>query len=322
MNTMTQKILVFRGQNDAVLEERTLPELASGEFRIRTTHSLVSPGTELALYRRTHIGFDDPDVTWCAYPLDIGYASVGVVEESKSDATPVGTRIAHYGPHANVVTIGSDGPVWTEVPDSLSSEKACFGRFAQIAYSAVAASPRPARNVLVYGAGIVGNLAAQWFSDGGAITGIIDMSPQRLAIAKACGISTTLVAGTSEATFGAPDTIVEATGVAAVVGEALERIAPHGQVVLLGSIRHHVSINAYKDIHRKASILTGAHETVLGDDRTPILQKSLEAIHSGRVVVDPIITKRISPSELPDVYDRIIDDPDSFFGVVVDWNQE
>lgn len=319
---MEQRILVFRGQQDAVLEKRTVPPLQEGEFRVRTTHSLISPGTELALYRRTHIGFDDPEVTWCTYPLDIGYASVGIVEESADGKIPVGTRVTHYGPHADVVVLGPNGPVWAPVPERLSSTAACFGRFAQIAYSSVVAAPRPPKNVLVYGAGIVGNLAAQWFRESDAATTITDTSAPRLEIARECGIERTILAGTKPTESDAPDTIVEATGVAPVVNQALDRVAVGGQVVLLGSIRHEITINAYKKIHRKAVLLSGAHETILGTDRTPTLINSLDALADGRIHVASIVTKRISPTELAGVYDKLIHDPVGYFGVVVEWDKE
>jgi threonine dehydrogenase-like Zn-dependent dehydrogenase len=331
---MKQQVLVFRDSHDAILEERDMPELRPDEFRIATTHSLVSPGTELALYRKTHIGFDDPEITWCAYPLEIGYASTGIVSESRSSHVAVGDRIVHYGPHATVVTIGPSGPIWAPVPENISSTAACFGRFAQIAYSSVTAAPRPVGHVLVYGAGIVGNLAAQWFRDSGADTAIVDMSARRLEIARRCGIFQTERVGAPrlddvDTTSGVdggrndrPNTIIEATGVATVVGQALDRVAIGGQVVLLGSIRHEVTINAYKQIHRKAVILSGAHETILGGDRVAVLANSLDALASERLQVDPIVTKTISPTELPGVYEQIIREPDEFFGVVVVWDDK
>ena len=38
---------------------------------------MISPGTELAFYTGTHIGFKDPSVKWAEYPFYPGYASVG-----------------------------------------------------------------------------------------------------------------------------------------------------------------------------------------------------------------------------------------------------
>jgi threonine dehydrogenase-like Zn-dependent dehydrogenase len=328
---MEQQVLVFRGPGDAVFETRSVPDLKQDEFRVEATHSLVSPGTELALYRKTHIGFDDPEITWCAYPLDIGYASAGIVSESRNPAVSEGDRVVHYGPHANVVTIGPGGPVWAPIPEGVIPPVACFGRFAQIAYSAVAAAVRSPRRVLVYGAGIVGNVTAQWFQDLGADVVLADVSALRLGIAARCGVSQTetVVADPENARAvpdtvrgfdgDPPDTVVEATGVASVVTEALNRVAVGGQVVLLGSIRHAVTINAYKQIHRKAVILSGAHETILGDDRSSVLSQSLEALAEHRLKVDPIITKSIAASGLPTVYERIIEDPDTYFGVIANW---
>ena len=316
------RVLVFDRVEHACWEDRVLPALAAGQFIVRNTHSLVSPGTEMALYQRRHIGFDDPQVTWCRYPLDIGYASVGVVEASEHPGVEPGCRVVHYGAHAERTLVTASGPLWAPVPDGLDSRAACFARFAQIAYSAKVAAPRAASSVYVYGAGIVGNLAAQWFADGGADTTITDRLHPRLKIAGECGLRGAAhrdEAPDPASAVAAPDTVVEATGVATVVVETLRRVAIGGQVILLGSIRNEVSLNLYKQIHRKAVLLSGAHETVLGERRGEVLRASLEAIGAGRLCVEPIVTQVIGADRLPGVYPLIASQPDRYFGVVVEW---
>lgn len=313
-----QKVLVFKGKEQALIEERELPEIREGEAAVRSLYSMVSPGTELALYRETHIGFSDPDIGWCNYPLDIGYATAGVVEESRIDGLRTGSTIIHYGPHADRVVITREDPVWAEVPEDLPAAASCFGRFAQIAYSSVAAALRSPRRVLVYGAGIVGNLAAQWFRELGADTTIVDLSEKRLEIASACGIDKT-AQPEQLAAIERVDTIVEATGVADVVSDALARVATRGQVILLGSIRKPITINAYKLIHRKAVLLSGAHETVLGSARREVLQRALSALRDGALITEPIVTTRIPAQELPDLYKSMAAAPDENFGVLAEW---
>lgn len=317
---MKQRVLVFEEKQRARLQVRELPEIREGEALVRSVCSLVSPGTEIALYEKTHIGFADPEISWCAYPLDIGYATAGSVEASCIEGLEPGSTVVHYGPHADRTVISKDTPLWEPVPEGVSPSVSCFGRFAQIAYSSVAAAVRPPRRVEVYGAGIVGNLAAQWFKDLGAETSVVDLSPRRLEIAAACGLPRARKADEpydQEAEL--IDTVVEATGVASVVNEALECVAADGQVILLGSIRRPITVNAYKLIHRKAVLLSGAHESILGSRRGEVLRRSLAALKQGRLRVDPIITRRIRPDELPNVYEDIASAPDEYFGVLIEW---
>lgn len=312
---MNTKILIFTGKLQASFEERGLPDPADGEFLVRNDFSLVSPGTELALYTGTHIGFDDPEITWAVYPLDIGYASAGTVLQSKNTAFPEGSRVVHYGAHASFSLL-NESTVASVIPDGLDKKTACFGRFAQIAASSVEACVRKYGKVLVYGAGIVGNLSAQWFSLKGADTVCIrDLSEDRMLRASSCGI--TVDGGDSD---DAPATVIEATGAPSVVNEALKEVAVGGQVVLIGSTRGPVEINVYKMIHRKVVALSGAHETILGERRKEVLTESLDRLADGGLKVASLMTHVITPDDLPGVYERILENPNDYLGVHVDWS--
>lgn len=321
---MEQRVLVLTGERRAQFEARRIEEIPHGSVMIQNEYSLVSPGTELALYTGSHIGFSDPEITWARYPLDIGYASVGTITESRRGDLPKGTRVAHYGAHADRSVIDPDTLPCVPVPDDLSAAEACFGRFSQIAYSSVAALVRPARQVLVFGAGIVGNLAAQWFREQGAKVWIADLSESRLARARTCGIEGTIASSSADIdairSVVEPDTIVEATGAAPVVEDALRILRIRGQLVLLGSIRRPVTINAYKLIHRKLTAVVGAHETVLGEERSTVLADSLTRIAAKEIRVGELITHEIAPHKLLGVYERIEGDPDTWFGVMVKWS--
>jgi 2-desacetyl-2-hydroxyethyl bacteriochlorophyllide A dehydrogenase len=328
---MHTRCLVFTAAHTAEFHTRELSSPRKNEVLVQNRYSLISPGTELALYTGSHIGFSDPEITWARYPIEPGYASVGDVIESESDRLSPGTRIMHYGAHAGASLFNVDAVPWAVLPSGLDEKEACFGRFSQIAYSSVAAALRPPGRVRVYGAGIVGNLAAQWFSLSGAdFVGIRDLSKIRLEKARKCGVKIDVAAGTlaagaaattvaAETSNDPPNTIVEATGVPAVVKEALSEVAPFGQVILLGSTRGQVELNVYKLVHRKAVLLSGAHETILGDTVREVLADSLKRLKDGSLQTTPLITHVISPAELPGIYPQLIEEPDTYLGVFVDW---
>lgn len=315
---MKTKTLEFIGKRQAGYRDRNLNEPSNGEIIVRNRYSLVSPGTELALYTGDHIGFSDPEITWARYPLDIGYSSVGEVVDSRNNTFPEGNIVLHYGTHSPISLLDKNA-IKALVPKNLGEKEACFGRFAQIAYSSVAACTREPDNVLVYGAGIIGNLAAQWFVLEKASTVVVrDLSNSRMEKARLCGLTTDPKLLASPET--PPQTIIEATGVPAVVQKALDEVAISGQVVLLGSTRGSMEINVYKQIHRKALVVSGAHETVLGKSANAVLDKALNLLGLGELKVAPLITHIISPEELPGIYEHLLNDPDEYLGVLVDWS--
>ncbi|MFP4613404.1 MAG: zinc-binding dehydrogenase [Spirochaetaceae bacterium] len=351
---MDQLSLIFPSAGKASFENRSIPELQPGECLVRNTHTMISPGTELALFTGSHIGFSDPEISWARYPVEPGYAAIGEVVDRRSVSGPEeGTRVLYYGAHARYGVLEPDAMVWTTVPSSTPQDDEGLSylplRFAQIALTAVIARARESRHVLIYGAGIVGNLCAQLFGyvPGVKRRAVADLSPERLAIARECGISDVLQPEDvprwiDEATEGAgPDTVIEATGAPAVVGEALERVARGGQVVLLGSTRGTVELNVYKHIHRKLVALIGSHESLLpgrgaDDDSAAVhgfrgwlsagsqqqaLSGLAEAVSSGMIRTRPFVREVIAPPDVQTAYEGLRDHPEKHLGVCIDWRE-
>ena len=337
------KRVVFEGPLQARLEEANLPEeLAPSGVVVRSELSLISPGTELALFSGTHIGFKDPEITWARYPLNPGYATVGIVEKAGPAAAGVpplpkaGDRILHYKPHADLVALDTSKDFWLPLPAAVKTTDALFLRFGQIASTAVEAS-RAQGDVLVLGAGIVGNLCAQLFRERARRKVVIaDLSPQRLSLAARCGLPggiDTSGAALAEALKAATEgrgvnTVVEATGVPALVPEALRVVNRGGEVILLGSTRGTVELDVYKLVHRKATSLVGAHESRY-PERAPAGSPSHESfardvlsrILSGGLIVSPFLTDTVAPADIEAAYRMLLDDASHHVGVVVDWRK-
>lgn len=334
--------VVFEGPMRARLEDVALPEsLSSSGAIVRSEVSLISPGTELALFSGTHIGFKDPEITWARYPINPGYATVGIVEKVGSaggggSLPSVGDRILHYKPHADLVALDAAKDFWLPLPQAVKSTDALFLRFGQIASTAVEAS-RAQGDALVLGAGIVGNLCAQLLRERARRPVLIaDLSSERLGLAERCGLRATIDssrAPLAEAVGAATqsrgvNTIVEATGVPALVPEALRAVNRGGEVILLGSTRGTVDLDVYKLVHRKATSLVGAHETRY-PERAPAGAPShesfardvLERILSGSVVVSPFVTDTVGPEDFESAYRMLLDDAAHHVGVVVVWSK-
>src|SRR5438876_11102007 len=87
--------LVVPGPNQVRVEEYEIGEPGPTQIRVRTEVSLVSAGTELAIYTGIHQGLTNPNVNWPKYPQAMGYMAVVRVEQvgPAVDAYRTGERL-------------------------------------------------------------------------------------------------------------------------------------------------------------------------------------------------------------------------------------
>ncbi len=100
---MKRTAMLFQDKYKVVFETSEIGTLSDTEVLVENIYSLISPGTELALFMGTHVGFKDPEITWARYPIAPGYASVGrIVGIGKSVSQfRMGEYLFHYGTHAS-----------------------------------------------------------------------------------------------------------------------------------------------------------------------------------------------------------------------------
>jgi 2-desacetyl-2-hydroxyethyl bacteriochlorophyllide A dehydrogenase len=327
--------LVFPEKNKTEIEHRSISVDSSTQCIVRHESTLISPGTEGALFNGSHIGFNDPDIPWARYPIHPGYAAVGTVTEAAAACgLSVGERVIYYGPHASHGILDPSTMIWARVPEGEKPIPYLLVRFAQIAYSALAALHREPKDVLVYGAGIVGGLCAQLLETLPAVdhVSVLDLSPNRLEIAKACGIEGAHAAQDIPYTA---DTIIEATGSPVVINEALRHIGTRGQLVLLGSSRGTAEVNFYKMVHRKLVSIIGAHETILPvktaleaapstsipwHTQQDAVNGLMKMIQDGSLKVMPYIQTIVKPDHIQEAFENLRDHPNEFLGVCIDWS--
>jgi 2-desacetyl-2-hydroxyethyl bacteriochlorophyllide A dehydrogenase len=307
------------------------------EFITIARFSLVSVGTELALFMGTHIGFTLPHPPFPMMPQRPGYAFVGEVAAVGSDVerVRVGQRVMLEAPHGTAAVMDSRTDRWVILPNELDYASGTLIRMADIAMTSLRVAPiQLGDSVVIYGLGLVGQLAAQLYQLNGATPVIgIDLLPSRIETAAANGIlalnpaEIDIRAEVTRLTGGrGPDVVIEATGSPTVIPLALDLVTKGGRVALLGSTRGQVEIDVYSQIHRKGVHLVGAHESVINLDpasrrwtkvRDLILLANLFA--DGRLTSQGLITHNISPSELPGIYDILAKNPEEYLGVLVDW---
>jgi len=339
--------VIVTGQNQVALQYVEFDDtLRPEEFLIKTECTFISAGTELANYTGKEPLVFQPG-SWCAYPWRSGYANVGIVTAVGQAVTrvQVGQRVFTCGSHASVIKSSQRGMA-IAVPDGLDPAVAVASRMAGVATTAVAVADIGLHPwVVVFGQGMVGNLAAQAFRIlGGRVIGV-DPMPERRALAERCGIPVT-VGGTAEevrqtvaaATGGAmADIVVEASGLSPVVLQALGVTANLGQCILLGSPRAPFdgSLTAvFSDIHLRNITLRGALEWVLpeyppagtyGGKTLPLLSNYgkqamiFDWVQRGEMQVAPLISHRLPARQVKEGYDGLLHHPETYSGVVLEW---
>jgi 2-desacetyl-2-hydroxyethyl bacteriochlorophyllide A dehydrogenase len=298
--------------------EEAMP--AGGEILVETEVTVVSPGTERAI-------FTSPEETGVSYPYVPGYSHVGrIVAAGHGSSLQVGQRVATGGPHASLYLTPADRV--TLVPAGVALEHAAIARIAAIASQGVRkAAIEPGARVVVLGGGLIGQLAAQLARCAGGEVLAAATTAVRLEVARECGIRT-LDLGLGPIAADAADVVIEVTGHPKALNDALRAARAGGKVVLLGSTRVPTRDIDLASWQHKGLSLIGAHTGTLPADATrrawPLrreVETFLELARQGRLQLDPLVTRRASPGEATSIYADLARPNDKSIGVVVDWSQ-
>jgi predicted dehydrogenase/threonine dehydrogenase-like Zn-dependent dehydrogenase len=197
------------------------PVVRRGAVLVRTSHSLISAGTESAGIgsggRREHLvlkAIRNPALvkkvvdrvashglqataelvrTRVSTEMPSGYSCAGVVIEVGEDVTDIrkGDRVAcagaGYANHAGVNVVPRN--LVALVPDGVSFEEAAFGTLGTIALQGLRrARPGIGDRVAVLGLGLLGQITAQMLKAAGAVVIGVDVRQERVARAQALGL--------------------------------------------------------------------------------------------------------------------------------------
>ena len=193
------------------------PAVQRGQLLIRSSHTLVSAGTERMLVEFGKAGWIDkarqqPDKVRMVVdkvktdgllptieavsnkldqPLPLGYCNVGTVLAVGAGVTAfaVGERVVSNGKHAEVVSVPVN--LCAKVPDGVPDEEAAFTVLGAIALQGIRlAQPTLGESVVVTGLGLIGLLAVQLLRAHGCRVLGLDFDPARLALARQFGAET------------------------------------------------------------------------------------------------------------------------------------
>jgi L-iditol 2-dehydrogenase/threonine 3-dehydrogenase len=206
-------------------------------------------------------------------------------------------------------------------PDSMSYDHGAMIEPAAVgAHSTNRSRGLEGKNVVVSGAGTIGNLVAQFAKVRGAKKILItDVNEFKLGKARECGIDHTLnVLETSlsdgiSAVFGNEGYQVgfEAAGVQASLDALIANVEKGGEVIILGVYAQNPTVNMY---------YVGEHELNLYGSMMYRHEDYLEAsqlISEGKIILDPLISKHFLFEQYPEAYRFIGDNSDEVMKVMI-----
>ncbi|MBL7110957.1 MAG: zinc-binding dehydrogenase [Bacteroidales bacterium] len=305
---------------------------------IRNHFSHISAGSELAAI--------DGLESWFNIPGTPGYTAVGEVLEIGEDVDHVipGDLVYTYGPHAEMYKIDATDRwhgVCVKLPEGVRSDHASFTHMAGIAMTAIRNSNiELGDDVAVTGMGAIGILAAQLAQLQGARVIATDPEPTRREMAKQCGIMHVLdpilpdlkdqiMSMTNEQGVS---TLIDASGMSKVIEQSIDFVALYGEVILLGTPRSPYETNltgVLQHFHLLPHCLTmkGALEFIFPTHQMEFLKHSIERnasvilglIKSGKLLIGPIHSHTMKPSDAQAAYDGLRNKKNEFIGVVFDW---
>ena len=324
--------IVFPERGRVVLEPFDLPDVGPKQVLVRTRYSLVSSGTErIALYARYDAGTHWEG--YARYPFYPGYAAVGEVEEA-GDAVrglAVGDVVASRFGHASHHVTDAIG--CARVPEGIDLQQATWFALAKIALmGARVAEFGLGTRVLTIGAGPVGQMAVRWVNAAGARHNVVvDRSPARRALAQRGG-ATAAVADLADrrsivAACGGsrPECVIDATGNAAVLAQALPLAAMKGRVVILGNTGSPAEQRITDDVITHALHVVGAHDVLSMLEQPWDGDRSLHdlffhLVRTGRFDLDGLITDVVRPDDAEAAYRAADERHDETVGVLFDWS--
>jgi threonine dehydrogenase-like Zn-dependent dehydrogenase len=224
----------FLATGRAELIESDDPDVGPDEVAGDTVVTLISPGTELEYFSSAELGPEVSRREQDGTPLVPGYSAVFRIDELGADVEHLaagqlvycmgGHRSRQHHPAKNVMPL----------PAGLDPAEAVFARIAGVSMTTlVTTAARPPAPVLVFGLGLVGNLAAQAFQAAGFDVTAVDLLESRVDLARASGIRDARTT-VGDGDLRPPRLVVECSGHEEAVLRGCTLVQEGGEVVLVG----------------------------------------------------------------------------------------
>ena len=329
-------VIELAAPRDVRIYEYPTPDPDVGDIRVRTLHSGISAGTELAMYRGTnpylHKQWDAevalflPGQSTFQYPVDVwGYSEVGEIEALGAGVTELEIGDVVWGSwcHRSHAVLPAARLVGHVLPPGLDPIVGTFDRVGAVALNAVLASGAcVGETVVVFGMGVIGLLATQLLVAQGADVIAVDRVPHRLELARKFG-ATPLSADNGDLALAVrdltqgrcADRVIELTGAYAALHQAIRVAGVGGTVIAAGFYQGPASALALGEEfhHNRVTLVSsqiGSLPPALRDrwSRERLHETVIKLMTAGRLDPMPLVSHVIPATSAAEAY-RLVDSP-------------
>ena len=290
----------YKGVNPLVSYPRIIGHEIAGEvIEVPDDEVELIPGDRVILEPYVYCGH--------CYPCSIGHTNC--CENLTVRGVHIEGGMAEYVSHPRHLL--------HKVPDNIPWNLVPMAEPLVISMHAVKQSEtKTGEHVIIFGAGQIGLLAAQYALTIGAVPIVVDPVDERLALATSLGITHTVNPVSSDAleaiktiTKGRmAEVVIEASGAAPAIRNAIDYVAYAGRISLVGWPKN--------DIALPTALITKKELTIRGS-RNSVGQfpESLRLIAEGKINVAALLTKSVSIDETPATVVDIAEHPERYLKV-------
>ena len=316
MRTLSIQGLPDKRRQKVLVHDWPEPEGPTGnEVKTETIYSGITNGTE----RNQLIGGNYAPKDEQLPTGGNGYQNVGRVIEVGPNVIElqVGDVLYMSAIHAEYVVMAEDD-LLIKLPDSIDrTEAALFGMTSVAMRTCRNTELKMGERVLIVGAGIIGQVAAQIAAVMGGRPTLCDINPNRLELAREIGAAETVLdvsgdgweKGVADGTF---DAVIDFAGVPGMEDQLISAVRRRGRVIFIagrGKVTYTFNLGQGQEIQLKQN----SHF-----DRDD-LQNLCRLVNRGLVKIAPLIRDVVPVSEAKRIYDTLRDNPAELLGTVFVW---
>ena len=319
-----------------VVRDEEVVDPGPGELTIESIASLISPGTEMQVYRGEISPETDLGLETCrgsfAFPVKYAYQLVGnVLATGEGVPLRAGERIFARHPHQDRFTMRYDPDLVFALPPDLDPETATFSNLADVALNAMLDCPIRIGDVVVsFGYGIVGAFCAQFAKLTAGHLIVVDPLPQRRAMAVANGADQAVspeeaVDAVMQATGGrGADVAIEVSSSTAALQTAIEVTGQEGTIVAVSYYGSRpVTLTLAPEFHFRRVRIVSSQVSSLGSGLQPRwdFPRRFDVVlsHLPRLRIESMISHRFALVDAPSAYQLIDENPGATFGVIIEY---
>lgn len=188
-------------------------------------------------------------------------------------------------------------------------EPACVAQHAAIRKSPVF----PGANMLIFGAGPIGIMAARWAKLAGANVMLVDVVDDKVALAQQCGFAAVnstkvdMVTAVKEQFGTLADIAVEGTGYGSALENAIHCIKPFGSITLLGNPAGNTQISqkAHSTLLRREVTIRAIWNSHFSDMPINEWRYTAAMMDSGAFTCDDLVSHRSGLEVIPQLIDDV-----------------